>query len=317
MSAGAVSHPSAPFAWKAFAGYLATFLILAAIIALAAGVVAGMKPLERFVASKDTALPPNVIVEWPKVRIASGKPVTWIPEAQRQELLERARHALVLDGNSLHARPLENLGRAMAESGWFHGQPVIRRDINNAVVIDGRWRVPAAVIRKDGKDQLISWEGLAMPVQLPAGQSRFPLIDGPAAAMPTCADGTVDHLAAWPGEDIAASLELLQVVLRQPWASQIAGIDASAFASEKSLVLTTTFGTRVVWGGRVSKPALGEVSSAQKLAHLSELFARHKRIDAGFPLIFVNNAKLQFDISATAKALASMEGQDAETPAGR
>ncbi len=71
--------------------------------------------------------------------------------------------------------------------------------------------------------------------------------------------------------------------------------------------------TRVVWGGRVTKPLLGEVSSAQKLAHMGELFEKHRRIDAGFPMIYVNSTKLQFDISATAQALAAADEQKAPT----
>ncbi|MCX5689623.1 MAG: hypothetical protein NTV94_07545, partial [Planctomycetota bacterium] len=60
--------------------------------------------------------------------------------------------------------------------------------------------------------------------------------------------------------------------------------------------------TRVVWGGRPSKPALGEVSTAQKLEHLRQLVRDTKRIDASYPMIYVNQERLLFDLSATAMA---------------
>ena len=173
------------------------------------------------------------------------------------------------------------------------------------IQIDGAWRAPAAVVRRDGVDQLISWDGFPMPVTANVGTTQFPVIDSPALPAPKLAGGaTVDFNTAWQGEDIAASLELLAVLLRQPWGSQIGGIDARDFSSTRAMIVSTTFGTRIYWGGRYNKPALGEVNSEQKIGHLTELYNKHNRIDAGYPMIYVNNTKLQFNISATAEALA-------------
>lgn len=307
------SAPASPFAWRMFLTYLGTFCMLTVVVGLLVVLAAGMKPLERLVAVAQPTPIPTILIQWPKVKPADGKPaVTWVPEQQRDALLDRARHALADGPQGISSDSLERVGKSLADSGWFTGPPIIRRGQGNAIVIDGQWRVPAAVVRRGGVDQLVSWEGAPMPVTLPAGQARFPVIENPACAVPRLADGSLDCASAWAGEDMAASLELLQVLLRQPWGAQVAGVDASKFAQDKSLVLTTIYGTRVVWGGRVSKPSLGEVSSAQKLAHLTELNTQHRRIDAGFPMIYVNGTKLQFDISATAQALAA--GEQNATP---
>lgn len=309
----ASSSPASPFAWRLFLTYLGTFLTIVVVVGLLVVLAVGMRPLERLVAVSQPVPAPTIVIQWPKVKPADGKPaVTWVPEQQRDALLDRARHALADGAPDLSGANLSRVGQSLAESGWFTGPPVVRRGLNNSIVIDGQWRVPAAVVRRGGTDQLISWEGAPMPVTLPAGQARFPVIENPAMPAPMLADGTVDCATAWAGEDMAASLELLQLLLRQPWGSQVAGVDASKFAQDKSLILTTVFGTRVVWGGRVTKPLLGEVSSAQKLAHMGELFEKHRRIDAGFPMIYVNSTKLQFDISATAQALAAAEEQSVQ-----
>jgi hypothetical protein len=81
----------------------------------------------------------------------------------------------------------------------------------------------------------------------------------------------------------------------------VAGIDASEYSTNGKLVIVTPEQTRVVWGGRPSKPLIGEVSTAQKLAHIAQIMQNYKRIDAGYPLIYVNSVNLQFDISASAK----------------
>ena len=86
----------------------------------------------------------------------------------------------------------------------------------------------------------------------------------------------------------------------KPWAKQVAAIDASEYSSHNRLSLITPEKTRIVWGGRPTKPAIGEVSTAQKLAYLSQLFHDYKRIDAAHDVVYVNSGNLQFDISATA-----------------
>lgn len=310
--------PNTPFSWPAFFSALASFALLVGLLGLLVGAIVGMRPLERYVAQLPGVKATQVVVRWPTVRPPDGgEPVTWVPQPERQALEELAAAALAGDVDRFSADPIDRVGRAMGSSGWFTGQPRVRRAPGGIVEVDGLWRTPAAVVRQQGVDQLISWDGFPMPVTATAGSTRFPVIEGAAVPAPKGPMGTVDYASAWPGEDIAASLELLGLALRQPWAGQVAGVDLSRFPSERSLILLTTQGTRVVWGGRASRPALGEVSTEQKLAHLTELYTRSRRIDAGFPMIYVNTAKLQFDISATAQALAARAGEAVEVPEPR
>ncbi|HLP86076.1 MAG TPA: hypothetical protein VK157_17115 [Phycisphaerales bacterium] len=297
---------SQPFNWTSFFTALTSFGLVVLVLGAGVGVVLGMRPLERRAAQLPGTRATLIDIRWPTVQTSTGERVTWVPKAERDALGEMAQSALAGDDERFTGESLERVGKAMASSGWFTHTPKIRRVVGGKIEIDGNWRAPAAVVRRDGVDQLISWDGFPMPVTANVGATQFPVIDSPALPAPKLAGGAVvDFNTAWQGEDIAASLELLAVLLRQPWGSQIGGVDAKEFSSTRAMVVTTTFGTRVYWGGRYTKPALGEVSSEQKLAHLSELYSKHNRIDAGYPMIYVNNTKLQFNISATAEALAA------------
>jgi hypothetical protein len=300
--------PESAFSWSSFGTALASFGLFVMLLALLAGVILGQRPLEKRAASLPGARATKIEIHWPKAKPSDGgAALTWVPERERDALHEIALLALSGDLERYSSDPLERVGKAMASSGWFTDRPTITRSVGGKIEVDGHWRVPAAVVRRDGVDQLISWDGFPMPITAQSGTTAFPVIHTPSLPPPPAGAGKVDFNTAWPGEDIAASLELLALLLRQPWANQVAGVDLASFPVQRSLAITTTFGTRVVWGGRATRPALGEVSSEQKLAHIGELFAKHQRIDAGYPMIFVNNAKLQFDISASAQALA-MQG---------
>jgi hypothetical protein len=295
-----------PFQWSSFFAALASFGLVMLVLGAGVGVVVGMRPLERRAAQLPGTRASVVDIQWPTVQTSAGERVTWVPKSEREALSEMARAALAGDNERFTGESLERVGKAMASSGWFTHTPTIRRVTGGRIEINGNWRAPAAVVRRDGVDQLISWDGYPMPVTATVGTTKFPVIDSPALPAPKLAGGeAVDYNTAWQGEDIVASLELLAALLRQPWGSQVAGVDAKEFSNTRAMVVTTTFGTRIYWGGRLTKPALGEVSSEQKLAHLHDLFSKHNRIDAGYPMIYVNNTKLQFNISATAEALAA------------
>jgi hypothetical protein len=307
---------SEPFNWSSFFTALTSFGLVVLVLGVGAGIVLGMRPLEQRASQLPGTRATLIDIRWPTVQTSTGEQVTWVPKAERDALSEMAQAALAGDNERFTGESLERVGKAMASSGWFTHTPTIKRMTGGRIEINGNWRAPAAVVRRDGVDQLISWDGFPMPVTANVGATRFPVIDSPALPAPKLAgSAVVDYNTAWQGEDIAASLELLAVLLRQPWGSQVGGVDAKEFASTRAMVVTTTFGTRIYWGGRYTKPALGEVSSEQKLAHLTDLFSKHNRIDAGYPMIYVNNTKLQFNISATAEALAArMEAMRAEGP---
>lgn len=295
---------SQPFSWKLCFTSLASVCLVAGLAALLVGAVWGMRPLERRAVAMGARDLARIRIDWPRAKsLDDGRFVTWIPQRQREEVLALAESALAGDTERFGSDTVSRVGQAMATSGWFVGKPAVEREPNATIAIGGSWRVPAAMVRRDGADQLLSWDGFPMPLSTAPGQTNFPVIASPAMPAPRNSAGAVDYTSAWAGEDIAAGLELLQVLLRQPWAAQVSGVDVGGYSQGKTLTILTVFGTRVVWGGRVTRPNVGEVATERKLAHVDRLFGQHRRIDAGYPMIYVNNNRLQLDISATAQAL--------------
>lgn len=215
----------------------------------------------------------------------STTPTTWLPEQFQEDLLEKAKKALGVKPDSLSRGPLEAVAQAMEESGWFVVKPAVELQQDGVLRVKGQWRVPAAVVRQGAKDRLISWEGMPMPVEYATGKSGLVVIQGVPDAPASRKSGGVDLMTRWPGEAFDASLELLQRLKPRAWASQVASIDASDYAKTKRLTIVTTFGNRIVWGGRASKPLWGELSSQQKLDRLDQLNRRFGQIDGKMPAI--------------------------------
>jgi hypothetical protein len=307
-----------PFQWSKFLLYLSSICILILIGGLIVGGAVGLRPLEARAAKVVSHTPVKIDIAWPTTKPAAkatktdpkaaatpeDKPQTWLPAQQQEELLTLAQGAYTgsnIAQGSFSRSPLERIGQALSSSGWFDGTPKVSRAADSTITINGAWRIPAALVRRGNTDYLISWDGKPMPITYDAGSAKsIRVIIDPAMGPPTNQDGSRDFANAWQGEDIAASLELLQLMVDKPWAKQVAGIDASEYSSHNRLTIVTPEKSRIVWGGRPTKPAIGEVSTAQKLAYLSQLQHDYKRIDAGKDVVYINSGTLQFDISATA-----------------
>jgi hypothetical protein len=271
---------------------------------LAAGIVFGRAPLERRAASVIDTGSLDLRITWP---VAAGGKSTWMPRASAEQLTMIAHDAAGASSEVLDAEQLSRISTALSQTGWFIKPPLVKRPSANVITVDGEWRIPAANIRFNNETFLIAWDGHPLPPGVEAGRWIYDPVLGP----PRDTAGERDYSQPWGGEDVAASLELLGRVEQEPWASQVRGIDASQFSREGVLVIITDRNTKVVWGGRPSKPALGEVSTAQKMQHLRQLVKDTRRIDASYPLIYINQDRLQFDISATAMARRPTSQDDA------
>lgn len=292
----------AGFQWGAFVRSLSGFTVLVLGLGVLAGVTLGMKPLEARAAALRGREPLRIAIRWPLVagQPAGGK--SWLPKAQQEQLEQLAADAAGKRPDPYSSGPLARVSDALFDTGWFETLPKVTRDGRGGIAVDGKFRVPAAVVRKEGKDYMIAWDGKLMPAVYDAGESRLPAIIDPALGPPATRGGQRDYQTAWAGEDLAASLELLDLLMRQPWAEQVSGVDASGYSRDGSLTIVSREAARIVWGGRPSKPRTGEVTTRQKLAYLAQLQHDTRRIDGGYPLIYVNSSRLQFDVSASAEA---------------
>jgi hypothetical protein len=218
-------------------------------------------------------------VVWPRTPGASE---TWLGEGLREQI--RARVGAQLAGQPIGAAALSRVGESLAASGWFDGRPRVERTADNTVRVRGAWRQPACAVRAGERDYAIDWLGRPFPVDYPAGASGLRVISGVAEGPRLGSAGELDVLNPWPGDDVVAALGLLAPLLREDFASQVAGIDVSAYFTQGQLAIVTDKGSRVVWGGRYGEFIPGEASSPDKLARLRSLASNMQfgnRIDMG------------------------------------
>jgi hypothetical protein len=316
------------FDWRAFFAHLTTFLSVAIVVAIGLGFLLLRGTIEQRAETVVSREPARLRIEWPEGKHATAaneKPQTWLPTQFQEELMTVATRALGSNPDPLSREPLDAVGAAMEASGWFDGRPSVMRNGDSEIVVRGNWRIPAAVVRSESapalpndtaprNDYLVSWDGRPMPVIYPEGKSGLFVIKGCSQKPARTSSGELDYAQPWAGDDCTAGIELLRLLVDQDWRSQVAGVDVSGFGDSKQLVIDTVHGTKLVWGGRPSKPLTGECATAAKLGKIAELNSLSKRIDAGhneLELWWPINKPLEIDRSATAEiekpATASVE----------
>lgn len=305
------------FDWRAFFAHLTTFLSVAIVVALGLGFLLLRGTIEQRAETVVAREPARLRIEWPeiKARSAGEKTQTWLAPQFQEELMTAATRALGAHPDPLSREPLDAISAAMEASGWFDGRPSVFRRDDSEIIVRGTWRIPAAVIRSEPaeakpgdtaprNDYLVSWDGRPLPVIYPEGKSGLYVIKGCSQKPARTASGTLDYSKAWGGDDCAAGLELLRLLVNQDWRAQVAGVDVGTFGDSRQLVIDTVHGTKLVWGGRPSKPLSGECATAAKLGKIAELNTLSKRIDAGhneLELWWPINKPLEIDRSATAE----------------
>lgn len=306
------------FDWRAFFAHLTTFVSVAIVVALGLGFLLLRGTINQRAESVVSREPARLRIEWPEYKnpkAANEKSRTWLAEQFQEELMTAATRALGFNPDPLSREPLDAVGAAMEASGWFDGRPIVVRHGDSEIVVRGTWRIPAAVVRSEPvaakpgdtalrNDFLVSWDGRPMPVVYPEGKSGLYVIKGCVQKPARLANGELDYSQVWAGDDCAAGLELLRLLVNQDWRTQVSGVDVSAFADSKQLVIDTVHGTKLVWGGRPSKPLTGECATSAKLGKIAELNSLSQRIDAGhaeLELWWPINKPLEIDRSATAE----------------
>jgi hypothetical protein len=280
-------------AWENITRAAATATTIILSLALAIGLLAGRGPLQAR-ATQVVREPVRVLFDWPPLaagapsRTAAGatQPTTWLDSNTQGHLQALALHHLSAD--PFDADSLARARGALAATGWFSSGPVLRRESAAVVRVEGRWRVPFAVVRSTSggssapADRLVTLRGELLDKSYAPNASGLPVILGASAMHPA---RTGD---AWAGTDVHAGLQLLATLRGRPWAEQVAAIDVSGFATrnQRQLWIVTRAGGRILWGGPADSPLPGEQSTAVKLRHLDTIVARSGgRLDGGQPSI--------------------------------
>lgn len=254
--------------------------------------------MESALAQRAASTPTRVAIGWP---LATGSSTeSWVPGPVRDELIARAASELERKSHPYSSDGLKAVSDSLARTGWFDAPPIVTRR-GDACEIRAHWRTPAAVVRRDGVDYLISHAGHLLPVAYQRGQAPVIAITG-AAHEPPREAGQVVPGAVWPGEDIRAALETIAVVSSRAWRDQVEAIDVSEYPGARRIGLVSKWGGKAVIGGAPRDSIPGEVAFDMKLRRLDELYRQFGQIDAKHRLVEVAGPIILVDDVATAQA---------------
>jgi hypothetical protein len=261
---------------------------------IGASAALGVGPLRDHVGAT-RADPLDARFHWP---LTSGETQTWLPESIKRNLIETV--TLRLSPDPFDADSLDEAQWALRQSGWFPAPgPTLTRKPGGVVEITGPWRAPAAVVRVGSVEHLVASRGELLPPEYRAG-TAWPIrvIEGPWAGPPTDSAGIRRPGEAWVGGDVQAGLDLLALLrIGGGWA-HVAGIDVSGFLEDNMLVIRTTEGAEIAWGGSPGSNTPGEQPDAEKLRRFTALLSNSAWVNAGRPRVDLYTPYVYFDESA-------------------
>ena len=182
--------------------------------------------------------------------------------------------------------------------------------------VDCDYRAPIALVHWKEYYWLVDGEGTKLPEQFNA-QQLHGITTGPDQRLKIriiegVSQPPVESGRKWPGEDLAAGLDLVKILYEQPYADEIVKINVANYGGRNNpkdahLCLVTKYDTQVRWGRPVNaKDFFVEVPTAQKLKALDEVWSQFHRVDGGRPWIDIRFDKITYPTSdATARLDAS------------
>ncbi len=247
-------------------------------LALTAGGWVGLDRLDAHAAA--IATPPSVEVSfgWPALdgADAGNETATWMPGSERDRLRAIALNA-AKGGGVLDPAALREVCNALHATGWYAEPPRVQRQGDGTIHITGAWRLPAAVVRSGDRERLVSWDGIALPLEYRAGASGVHVLTNPSRPAPALSGD------AWPGDDVTAGLALLDLLNdHDEIMAQVVGVDLDR---GRQLSVITDEDTRIVWGAAPGVFRPGEQPTDIKLTRIQGMLEGTGRIDGGMGIV--------------------------------
>lgn len=205
-----------------------------------------------------------------------GEVPQWV-EPELETMLARTA-ARSIGPDPLQRGDLVTAREALLSTGWFTSVDQVRRVGHRTVEVNATFAEPFAVIRDIAgrRDHLVDTQGRLMPRAFAAGGQK-----GYVAITGTTYDRPARAGMMWAGTDITAALELLALIVHQPWRSQVDRIDVTRHRQDGSLLLITDRGCTITWGRAPGEEAGGDVPARQKLGYLDYHYQHTGHIDRG------------------------------------
>jgi hypothetical protein len=161
----------------------------------------------------------------------------------------------------------------------------------DTIEVDCDFRSPLALVKSGNDYWFVDGHGVKLPekfaeAELPAvvfsadGTTNLRVIEGVRHLPPR------DAGQVWPGEDLAAGLEMAAHLYGQSFAQEVVKIDVANFGGrvaprEAQVVLITRYNTEVRWGRPWgATDAFVEVPPERKVQYLRRVLAEYGRVDA-------------------------------------
>jgi hypothetical protein len=233
----------------------------------------------------------------PKIVLVNRPP--WMSDFLAEQIIKTAQPIGL--HSTFDRQLLIDTANALQSNPWVRHVNLVRRVYGDSpgdtVEIDCDYRAPVGLVKWGDFFWLVDGDAIKLPEQYtaeqlpkimlsPDGQINVRIIDGITHAPP-------ESGRRWPGDDLAAGLELAKLLADKDFTEQIRLIDVSNFGGRKDnsaaqIVLVTQFDTQIRWGQPPSaKDSFVEVPASVKLANLKSIFEEHHRVDADQPWIDV------------------------------
>src|SRR5262249_13800152 len=141
----------------------------------------GTPRLQDRLAGSAGSRPTPVAFAWPSSapsdKATKAADTTWVPRPVQDELMAAAQRGIARSPDPFSADGLRRIAETAAGSGWFDHITSVRREADGSVRVEGQWRTPAAVVRRDN-DYLIARKGEVLPLVYERGSAPVKAIIG-------------------------------------------------------------------------------------------------------------------------------------------
>jgi hypothetical protein len=179
------------------------------------------------------------------------------------------------------------------------------RSPGDTLEIDCDYRIPIALVHLKDAYYLVDEQGILLPEQYDASQLSRILFGADGHTNIRVVDGVQNPQPPlpgqrWKGDDLAAGLQLVKLLYGLPYAEDIVKVDVANFQGRRDprdaqLVLLTKYDTEIRWGRPVNaKDFFVEISAAEKLEHMQQVYTQYHRIDGHFPWIDLRFDKVTY-----------------------
>jgi hypothetical protein len=221
----------------------------------------------------------------------------WMSTALADQILDTARPIGI---RSVYDRQLLiDTAAALQRNPWIKQVRQVRRAFvhnpGDTLEVNCIYRVPTALVQWQGYYWLVDGDGFKLPEQYTRQQLRQAMYDGNGHLALRIIQGVTRQPVAsgrlWPGDDLAAGLEMTKLLAGHNFADELPIVDVCNFRGREDpqaaqIVLITSRNTVIRWGRPPSaKDYFVEVPTSQKLQCLSDIFQQMHHVDGGQPWI--------------------------------